>query len=49
MKNPKNNEQFNLFLKSQGMDIKKFQYICKDSESYKVRNLITGVIGYIRY
>jgi hypothetical protein len=40
---------FKLFLQSQGIDSKKFQYISKDCESYKVRNLITGAVGYIRY
>lgn len=49
MKISRNHEQFNLFLQSQGMDSKKFQYISRDYESYKVRNIKTGVVGYIRY
>lgn len=40
---------FELFLQSQGIDSKKFQYISKDCDSYKVKNLVTGVVGYIRY
>jgi hypothetical protein len=42
-------EQFIKFLQSQGMDINKYEYISKDCESYKVRNLISGKIGDIRY
>jgi hypothetical protein len=42
-------EQIKLFLQSQGMDIDKYEYISKDCTDYKVRNIQTGRIGYIRY
>lgn len=40
---------FKVFLESQGMDSNKFEYISKDCNDYKVRNIETGVVGYIRY
>ena len=49
MNKSKMSEQFKLFLQSQGMDINKYEYISKDCYDYKVRNIQTGVIGYIRY
>jgi len=42
-------EQFKLFLKTQGYDNNKYEYIGKDCTDYKVRNIQTGKIGYIRY
>lgn len=45
----KMSEQFRKFLLEQGMDINKYEYISKDCTDYKVRNIQTGVIGYIRY
>ena len=42
-------EQFKLFLQSQRIDSDKFEYISKDCNDYKVRNIETGVVGYIRY
>lgn len=49
MNKSKMSEQFKLFLQSQGMDSNKYEYISKDCYDYKVRNIQTGVIGYIRY
>ena len=49
MNKAKISEQFKLFLQSQGMDINKYEYISKDCTDYKVRNITTGVVGYIRY
>lgn len=49
MKKSINLEQFNLFLQSQGYDSSKIQYISRDCDSYKIRNIETGRIGYIRY
>lgn len=40
---------FKIFLESQKMNPNDYEYISKDCESYKVKNLITGVIGDIRY
>ena len=40
---------FKIFLESQRMDSSKFEYISKDCTDYKVRNIETGVVGYIRY
>lgn len=45
----KMSEQFNKFLLEQGMDINKYEYISKDCYDYKVRNVLTGLVGYIRY
>jgi len=42
-------EQFKLFLQSQRIDSSKYEYISKDCDDYKVRNIETGVVGYIRY
>lgn len=49
MNKSKMSEQFKLFLQSQGIDIGKYEYISKDCTDYKVKNIQTGVIGYIRY
>ena len=49
MNNAKMSEQFRLFLQSQGIDSNKYEYINKDCTDYKVRNIETGVVGYIRY
>lgn len=40
---------FKVFLESQGMDSSKYEYISKDCNDYKVKNIETGVVGYIRY
>jgi hypothetical protein len=45
----KMSEQFIKFLQSQGMDVHKYEYISKDCNDYKVRNIETGVVGYIRF
>jgi hypothetical protein len=45
----KMSEQFNKFLQEHNMDIHKYEYISKDCTDYKVRNIETGVVGYIRY
>jgi len=42
-------EQFKLFLQVQGYDSNKYEYISKDCYDYKVKNIQTGVVGYIRY
>ena len=49
MNKAKMSEQFKTFLQSQGIDINKYEYISKDCYDYKVRNIQTGVVGYIRY
>lgn len=49
MNKSKMSEQFKLFLQTQRMDINKYEYIGKDCTDYKVRNIQTGKIGYIRY
>jgi hypothetical protein len=49
MNKVKMSDQFKLFLQSQGIDSNKFEYISKDCNDYKVRNIETGVVGYIRY
>jgi hypothetical protein len=49
MKVRKNPKDFELFLQANGYDKSKIEYICKDCESYKVRNIASGVVGYIRY
>lgn len=49
MNKTKMSEQFKLFLQLQGYDINKYEYIGKDCYDYKVRNIQTGVVGYIRY
>ena len=49
MNKSKMSEQFTKFLLEQGMDINKYEYISKDCTDYKVRNIETGIIGYIRY
>lgn len=49
MNKTKMSEQFTKFLLEQSMDINKYEYISKDCTDYKVRNIQTGVIGYIRY
>lgn len=49
MKIRKNPKDFQEFLQNNGYDYRKIEYISKDCESYKVRNTISGVIGYIRY
>jgi len=49
MNKSKMSEQFKLFLQTQGMDSNKFEYISKDCNDYKVRNVQTGKTGYIRY
>lgn len=49
MNKAKMSEQFKLFLQSQKMDCNKYEYISKDCTDYKVINIQTGVIGYIRY
>ena len=49
MNKSKMSEQFKLFLQSQGMDCSIYEYISKDCTDYKVRNIQTGKIGYIRY
>lgn len=49
MNKSKMSEQFKLFLQSQGYDSNKYEYISKDCNDYKVRNIETGVVGYIRY
>ena len=40
---------FKIFLESQGIDGNKYEYISKDCNDYKVRNIETGIVGYIRY
>lgn len=40
---------FKIFLESQGIDSNNLEYISKDCNDYKVRNIETGVVGYIRY
>ena len=35
---------FTLFLESQGIDSNKFEYISKDCNDYKVRNIETGIV-----
>ena len=45
----KMSEQFKKFLQEQRMDIHKYEYMSKDCYDYKVRNIETGVVGYIRY
>jgi hypothetical protein len=45
----KTTEQFKRFLESQGMNSSKYEYISKDCIDYKIRNIQTGKIGYIRY
>jgi hypothetical protein len=42
-------EQFKSFLQVQGYDSNKYEYIGKDCNDYKVKNIQTGKIGYIRY
>jgi hypothetical protein len=49
MKARKNPKDFELFLLNNGYDSSKIEYISKDCESYKVKNVSSGVIGYIRY
>jgi len=49
MKKSVMSEQFKLFLQSQSMDSSKYEYIGKDYYDYKVKNIQTGRIGYIRY
>lgn len=49
MKKKANPRDFEIFLINNGYDISKIEYICKDCESYKVRNVASGVVGYIRY
>jgi hypothetical protein len=49
MKKTNNNDYFKLFLQSNGYDSNKIKYISKDFDSYKVKNVDTGKIGYIRY
>jgi hypothetical protein len=40
---------FKLFLESQGMNPNDYEYMGKDCESYKIKNIHTGVVGDIRY
>jgi hypothetical protein len=49
MKVRKNPKDFEIFLQVNGYDSSKIEYISKDCESYKVRNVSSGVVGYIRY
>lgn len=49
MNKTKMSEQLKLFLNAQGIDSNNYKYISKDCESYKVKNISNGVIGYIRY
>jgi hypothetical protein len=49
MKKKTNPKDFDVFLRNNGYDSNKLEYICKDCESYKVRNVSSGVIGHIRY
>jgi len=49
MNKAKMSEQFKLFLQLQRMDINKYEYISKDCTDYKVKNIQTGIVGYIRY
>jgi hypothetical protein len=40
---------FKIFLESQGMNPNNYEYISKDCNDYKIRNIKTGMVGYIRY
>lgn len=49
MNKAKMSGQFKKFLQEHGIDINKYEYISKDCYDFKVRNIKTGVVGYIRY
>jgi len=48
MKKPNGQSYFELFLQSQGINPNNYEYISQDCESYKIKNLITGIVGDIR-
>lgn len=49
MHNSRNPKDFEKFLTDNGYDSSKLEYLGKDCTDYKVRNIETGRIGYIRY
>jgi hypothetical protein len=49
MRKPNNPKDFEKFLHSNGYDINKLEFLGKDCTDYKVRNIETGKIGFIRY
>lgn len=45
----RNPNKFIKFLEDQNMDLNRYQYLGQDMESYKVKDILTGAIGNVRY